>query len=142
MTARLEGRNAVGTAAGRGLGRGATRRPPPPCAAPPPPAPPPLAKGGASVVVNDPGVNVDGSGHDAGPADQVAGEIRAAGGTAGARDQRRGRLVGGGAAAPPPPLKAHDNPSKPASVLMRQQRYGRIVNFSSISGLRGISGQS
>jgi NAD(P)-dependent dehydrogenase (short-subunit alcohol dehydrogenase family) len=39
-------------------------------------------------------------------------------------------------------LKGHYNTIKPASVLMRQQRYGRIVNFSSISGLRGISGQS
>ncbi len=39
-------------------------------------------------------------------------------------------------------LKGHFNTIKPASVLMRQQRYGRIVNFSSFSGLRGISGQS
>jgi NAD(P)-dependent dehydrogenase (short-subunit alcohol dehydrogenase family) len=34
------------------------------------------------------------------------------------------------------------NTIKPASILMRQQRYGRIVNFSSISGLRGASGQA
>ena len=39
-------------------------------------------------------------------------------------------------------LKGHFNTIKPASVLMRQQRFGRIVNFSSISGLRGISGQA
>ncbi|MGH6886164.1 MAG: SDR family NAD(P)-dependent oxidoreductase, partial [Geminicoccales bacterium] len=39
-------------------------------------------------------------------------------------------------------LKGHFNTIKPASVLMRQQRYGRIVNFSSISGLRGNSGQA
>src|SRR3972149_4355737 len=31
---------------------------------------------------------------------------------------------------------------KPASILMRQQRWGRIVNFSSISGLEGASGQA
>jgi NAD(P)-dependent dehydrogenase (short-subunit alcohol dehydrogenase family) len=31
---------------------------------------------------------------------------------------------------------------KPASVLMRQQRYGRIINFSSVSGLQGNSGQA
>src|SRR5437867_3784856 len=39
-------------------------------------------------------------------------------------------------------LKGHFNTIKPASQLMRQQRYGRIVNFSSISGLRGNSGQA
>jgi NAD(P)-dependent dehydrogenase (short-subunit alcohol dehydrogenase family) len=39
-------------------------------------------------------------------------------------------------------LKGHFACTKPASVLMRQQRYGRIVNFSSISGLRGNTGQA
>jgi NAD(P)-dependent dehydrogenase (short-subunit alcohol dehydrogenase family) len=39
-------------------------------------------------------------------------------------------------------LKGHFNTIKPASQLMRQQRSGRIVNFSSISGLRGNSGQA
>src|SRR5439155_19226026 len=39
-------------------------------------------------------------------------------------------------------LKGHFNTIKPASQLMRQQRYGRIVNFSPISGLRGNSGQA
>ena len=39
-------------------------------------------------------------------------------------------------------LKGHFNTIKPASILMRQQRYGRIVNFSSGSGLRGNSGQA
>jgi NAD(P)-dependent dehydrogenase (short-subunit alcohol dehydrogenase family) len=39
-------------------------------------------------------------------------------------------------------LKGHYACSKPAAVLMRQQRYGRIVNFSSISGLRGNTGQA
>src|SRR3990170_7636778 len=67
MAQRLEGRNAVVTGAGRGIGRAVALL---------------LASEGAAVVVNDPGVNVDGSGHDAGPADQVAAEIRAAGGNA------------------------------------------------------------
>jgi len=39
-------------------------------------------------------------------------------------------------------LKGHFACSKPASVLMRQQRYGRIINFSSITGLWGNAGQA
>ncbi|GBD23450.1 Putative short-chain type dehydrogenase/reductase [bacterium HR29] len=39
-------------------------------------------------------------------------------------------------------LKGHFTTIKPASVLFRQQRYGRIVNFSSVSGLQGNSGQA
>ncbi len=39
-------------------------------------------------------------------------------------------------------LKGHFCCTKPASILMRQQRYGRIINFSSVSGLVGIPGQS
>ncbi len=70
MTDKLKGRSAVVTGAGRGIGRAVALL---------------LAEEGANVVVNDPGVNVDGTGHDAGPADQVRDEIRAAsaeGGTA------------------------------------------------------------
>ncbi len=39
-------------------------------------------------------------------------------------------------------LKGHYCTTKPASVLMRQQRYGRIINFSSGSGLNGSTGQA
>ncbi|MGB2694074.1 MAG: SDR family NAD(P)-dependent oxidoreductase [Dehalococcoidia bacterium] len=39
-------------------------------------------------------------------------------------------------------LKGHNCTTKPASVLFRQQRYGRIINFSSGSGLTGIPGQA
>lgn len=39
-------------------------------------------------------------------------------------------------------LKGHFTTIKPASVLMRQQRYGRIINYSSVSGLGGNSGQA
>src|SRR3972149_1854215 len=67
MSDKLQGRNAVVSGSGRGIGRAVAML---------------LAQGGASVVVNDPGVNVDGSGFDQGPAEQVAAEIRQAGGTA------------------------------------------------------------
>lgn len=39
-------------------------------------------------------------------------------------------------------LKGHFTTLKPAAILMRQQRYGRIVNYSSVSGLMGNSGQA
>jgi NAD(P)-dependent dehydrogenase (short-subunit alcohol dehydrogenase family) len=39
-------------------------------------------------------------------------------------------------------LKGHFSCTKPAAVLMRQQRYGRIINFSSQSGLVGNPGQA
>ena len=160
---KLDGRNAVVTGAGRGIGRAVAML---------------IAKEGANVVVNDPGGNVDGTSHDNGPADQVAAEIKDAGGTAVANYDSVATADGGEAmvrqcvdafgridmlinvagilrdrmifnmseeewdAVYGVHLKGHFNTIKPASVLMRQQRYGRIVNFSSISGLRGISGQS
>ena len=63
----LDGRVAVITGAGRGLGREHALL---------------FAAEGASVVVNDLGGSPDGSGADATPAEQVAAEIRAAGGEA------------------------------------------------------------
>ena len=69
MGNRLEGRVAIVTGAGRGIGRGVAHL---------------LAEEGASVVVNDFGGNLDGSGADEGPADEVAREIREAGGSAAA----------------------------------------------------------
>jgi NAD(P)-dependent dehydrogenase (short-subunit alcohol dehydrogenase family) len=41
-----------------------------------------------------------------------------------------------------PLLKGKYNTIKPATVLMRQQRYGRIVNFSAVSGLEGAAAQA
>lgn len=62
-----EGRVAIVTGAGRGIGRAHALE---------------LARQGARVVVNDVGAAVDGSGADAGPAAAVVEEIRSAGGEA------------------------------------------------------------
>jgi NAD(P)-dependent dehydrogenase (short-subunit alcohol dehydrogenase family) len=67
MTRICEGRVAIVTGAGRGIGRGHALE---------------LARQGAHVVVNDLGSTVDGTGADRGPAQAVVEEIRDTGGTA------------------------------------------------------------
>ncbi|MEX2229907.1 MAG: SDR family NAD(P)-dependent oxidoreductase [Dehalococcoidia bacterium] len=162
MGNRLEGRVAIVTGAGRGIGRGVALQ---------------LAEEGAAVVIADFGGNLDGSGGDQGPADQVAQEIRAAGGRALAHygDVSKfndcadlvkrtvgefGRLdilchVAGilrdrmvfnmteeeWDAVLAVHLKGAFNTVRHSVVPMLQQGYGRIMLFSSGSGL-GASGQA
>jgi NAD(P)-dependent dehydrogenase (short-subunit alcohol dehydrogenase family) len=67
MAGHLEGKVAAVTGGGRGIGREVSRA---------------LARQGAAVVVNDLGVSVAGQQETVSPADDVAKEIKAAGGTA------------------------------------------------------------
>jgi NAD(P)-dependent dehydrogenase (short-subunit alcohol dehydrogenase family) len=159
----LEGKVAVITGSGRGIGRGMALL---------------FAQEGAKVVVNDPGVNADGTGHDNGPADEVTAEVKAAGGDAVANYDTVATADGGERmvqtaldafgrldilvnnagilrdrmifnmteeewdAVIAVHLKGHFNCTKPASIVMRQQRYGRIINMSSTSGIIGNPGQA
>jgi NAD(P)-dependent dehydrogenase (short-subunit alcohol dehydrogenase family) len=163
MAGLLEGKVIAMTGAGRGIGRECALL---------------AASEGARVVVNDPGVNPDGSGHDDGPAAQVVEEIKKAGGQAAPNFADVSTMEGGESVIRTAldtygrldglinlaailrdrmvfnlteeewddvirvDLKGHFTTLKPAAVLMRQQRYGRIVNYSSVSGLMGNSGQA
>ena len=163
MGNRLEGRVAVVTGGGRGIGRGVALL---------------LAEEGARVVVNDYGVAVDGSQPSSGPAQEVADEIKAKGGEAVANFDSVATMEGGeniirtaldsfgrldilvnvagilrdrmifNMTEPEwddviaVHLKGHFATTKPAAILMRQQRSGRIINFSSTSGLIGNPGQA
>src|SRR3546814_15565643 len=87
----FDGQVAIVTGAGHGLGRQHALA---------------LASRGARVLVNDLGGTVDGSGSDAGPAQQVADEINAAGGEAVA-DTRSVATQEGGEAIVGPALNAY-----------------------------------
>jgi 3-oxoacyl-[acyl-carrier protein] reductase len=162
MAGQLEGQVALVTGAGRGIGRGVALL---------------LAEQGAAVVVADAGVNLDGSGHDEGPAAQVVREITAAGGKAVASTDSVAEFEGGRRmvqtaldnfgrldilchvagilrdrmvfnmlpeewdAVLAVHLKGAFNTVRHAVEPMMAQRYGRILLFSSGSGL-GSSGQA
>ena len=162
MGARLKGRNAVVTGAGRGIGREIALA---------------LAAEGARVLVNDPGVSRDGSGRDVSPADEVVAEIKKGGGAAIANYESvtdfaaaeriikscidnfsridivvnpagvlRDRMIFNMSEDEwdmviSVHLKGTFNMCRHACVPMRAQRYGRIINVASTAWL-GSTGQA
>ncbi len=163
MGKRLEGRAAVVTGAGRGIGRAIAEL---------------LASEGAAVVVNDLGGNVDGSGASSSPADEVVAAIKAKGGQGVANydsvaDFKAAERIIGTAvkefgaidilvnnagilrdrmlfnmaeeewdAVIAVHLKGSFNCARHASAQMRKQKRGRIISLSSTSGVFGNSGQA
>ena len=163
MTDSLQGKVAIVTGAGRGIGRGVAIM---------------MAEEGAKVVVVDPGVNVDGSGADQSVAELVASEINDAGGTAVVCTESVTSMEGGEKIIQAAidnfgkldilvtchgilrdrmifnmteqewddvisvHLKGTFTVVKHACILFRQQRSGRIITFSSETGLMGNSGQA
>ena len=159
----LEGKVALITGAGRGIGRGMALL---------------MASKGAKVIVNDIGTSPDGEGTDATPAEEVVAEIEAAGGEAvangdtvtefeGATNMVKQALdtFGGlhiivnnagilrdrmlhkmspedwlGVLAVH--LTGHFNVTRAAINHFREQEWGRIINFTSTSGIVGNLGQT
>jgi NAD(P)-dependent dehydrogenase (short-subunit alcohol dehydrogenase family) len=160
---RYDGRVAIVTGAGQGIGRMYALE---------------LAKRGAKVVVNDLGGSRDGSGGDASAADKVVDEIKAAGGEAAANYDSVATMEGGKNivqtavdsfgkvdilinnagilrdksflkmteaewdAVIDVHLKGAFCVTQPAAAIMKENNYGRIIFTSSTSGLYGNFGQT
>ena len=160
---RLEGKVAVVTGAGRGIGRGVAKL---------------LASQGAAVVVADVGASLDGDGEDTTPASKVVEEISELGGRAVASYHSVATMEGGENIVKTAMeqfgrldivvtaagilrdrmlfnmseqewddvmgvhLKGTFSVVQPASKIFKEQGSGRIVTFSSVSGLYGYGGQA
>src|SRR6266545_734043 len=125
----LDGRVAIVTGSGRGIGREFAM-----C----------MAKEGARLVVNDVGVSLDGRGTDEDPAAQVCKEIEALGGQAtpsydSVSDfEGAGKIVQNAVDA----FGQLDILVNNAGIVMKDAGYGRIINVTSSAGLRGNFGQT